>query len=63
MASGFSAFNPLVWSLFGAFVVLVYGIERVFRARNPEYPSGRRPDGSRKEGEAEASATNRPAIE
>lgn len=38
MTDGYSAFEPLVWGLFGGFVVLVVAVERIFRARHPDYP-------------------------
>ena len=55
----FSAFNPLVWGLFIGFVVLVLALERIFRARHPDYPvysrkssnSGPKPEDSRLEAE------------
>ncbi len=38
MAGEYSAFHPLIWGLFGGFVVLVVAVERLFRAKHPDYP-------------------------
>jgi hypothetical protein len=38
MAGDYSPFSPIVWALFIAAMLLVVVVERLFRARFPEYP-------------------------
>jgi hypothetical protein len=35
---GYSAFNPTVWSIFLAFVLVVWVVVRVFALLHPDYP-------------------------
>lgn len=36
----YSAFNPMAWGAFGAFVLLVWAAVRLFKAKYPDYPGG-----------------------
>lgn len=38
MGYEYSAFNPVIWAIFLGFALVTLGIERAFRARNPDYP-------------------------
>jgi hypothetical protein len=38
MDASFAAFDPVVWLIFGAFVVSTYLIVRIFHVKHPDYP-------------------------